>query len=285
MMKFLSKYLFLITVLTLTACHSSRHAGKDMALLPGKSQSAVVSDVRADKCVARITGNVQDQKTLTARMKMRINAAGKDVSVNGNLRMRRDDVIQLSLTVLGFEVGRLEFSPDTVLMIDRYNKQYVRASYADVVFLRQAGLDFHALQALFWCELFVPGEKEAVSAHRFSMSVSGEHTLLALRDAPKLDYVFTALTETAQLDGVTVKSKNMAVSGKFEWLYSDFVRVDGKPFPARMVCSVTGLGKDAGLDLSLSKIGNDTDWEAHTRVSGKYAERNADELLRKMLGK
>ena len=66
---------------------------------------------------------------------MDINLGQKDLSVNGTLRMKRNDVVQLSLTFLGMEVGRMEFTPSDVLIIDRFNKQYVRASYDEVSFL------------------------------------------------------------------------------------------------------------------------------------------------------
>ncbi len=87
---------------------------------------------------------------MTAKMKLNVDALGKSLSVNGSLRMKRDEVVQLSLSMLGFELGRLEFSPDDVLILDRYHKQYVRCGYDDISFLKSAGIDFYALQSLFW---------------------------------------------------------------------------------------------------------------------------------------
>lgn len=73
-----------------------------------------------------------------------------DLSCTGRLRMLRDDVVQLNLVFLGMNIGTLEFTPDTVLLVDRVNKQYVRARYQDIYAFEERNMDFRALQALFW---------------------------------------------------------------------------------------------------------------------------------------
>ena len=198
-------------------------------------------------------------------------------------RMKRDDVVQLSLTFLGFEVARMEFSPNDVLLIDRYNKRYVRAKYSDMKFLQQAGLDFNALQALFWGELFRPGHESVGNGSDFQLASSGSHTLLSLNNTPQLKYVFSTLTEQAVIDGMTAQNKNTTRNGKLEWKYADFTTLNNRPFPTTMKCAVTGLGKNFGFSLTLSRIDHATGWEGHTSVSSKYTPMKADDLLGKLI--
>jgi len=270
---------FLLTLLLLAACRSSQSTVKDTATTGTATTHAATATTETAAYVARVKANAQTAKTVTARIKMNIDAAGKDVSLGGTLRMKRDDVVQLSLTLLGFEVARMEFSPKDVLLIDRYNHRFVRATYADVSFLRQSSLDFSALQALFWGELFVPGKSGKPSATDFRLSTSGGYTLLAVEDAGRLDYDFLTQTAAAVISSVTVRSSNAARAGKFQWQYGDYTTLAGKPFPASLSCAVTGLGKDFSFSLALSHIGNDTDWTAHTELSSKYKEIKADDLL------
>ena len=276
------KYLFaMLVALSLTACHSSRDMGKSTGT--PISQPAVSTATKAETYVKRVSENAQTEQTLTARVKMSLNTGGKDLSVSGTLRMKRDDVVQLSLTFLGFEVARMEFSPADVLLIDRYNKRYVRAKYTDLKFLRQAGLDFKALQALFWGELFRPGHSDLGNGSDFTLTASGDHTLLSLEHSPQLKYTFSTQTSQALLDRVTVQSKEALRSGKFDWQYADFTTLSGRPFPASMRCSVSGLGKNIGFSLALSRLDHATGWEGHTSVSSKYTAMKADELLGKLL--
>ncbi len=273
---------FFLVLFLLASCRSSSQMSKTQTVMDKYGVEKVVAQ-DAGIFAKKVTANAQTLPTLTARIKMDINAAGQDVSVGGSLRMKRDDVVQLSLTFLGMEVARMEFSPEEVLLIDRFNKQYVRATYADVSFLRQAGLDFYALQALFWNELFVPGQKGAALGENFQAAEAGKQTILTLSAAPQLAYTFFCSTMLARIDGLEVKSKKSSKNGKFEWIYSDFETVSGKAFPTKMSCKVTGLGRDIGFNISLSKIGHSTDWNPHTQVSKKYTRRKADELLGKLL--
>ena len=72
--------------------------------------------------------------------------------------MRKDNVIRLQLLipVLRSEVGRIEFTPEGVLFVDRYHHQYVKTTYDEVDFLRDNGITFYSLQSLFWNQLLLP---------------------------------------------------------------------------------------------------------------------------------
>ena len=43
-------------------------------------------------------------------------------------------------------------TPDYFMLIDKMGKQYVKAAYRDVSFLRNADVDFYTIQAYFWDE-------------------------------------------------------------------------------------------------------------------------------------
>lgn len=91
-----------------------------------------------------------EREAVTARLNMDI--TDTELSCSGRLRMLRDDVVQLNLVFLGMNIGTLEFTPDTVLLVDRINRQYVRARYQDIDALRERDITFPVLQGLFWGE-------------------------------------------------------------------------------------------------------------------------------------
>jgi len=215
--------LLLASLCLLTACKSTKNLQKTAVPSEISTTAAYTKKVLAASTSAQF---------LTAKTNLDITTGGKTLSCGGSLKMKRDDVIQLSLTVLGFEVGRMECTPDGVLIVDRVNKQYVRATYSQVSFFAQAGLDFYTLQSLFWNELFVPGSRNAAAAAgRFKLSESGTHTLLSLTDAPKLEYDFLTRTADARIDRVSVFSKNRAEKGLFEWIYGEFAKAAVGHFP------------------------------------------------------
>ena len=99
----------------------------------------------------RVADNALYQKNLVSNLTFTLNDGRKDITVPGILRMRKDEVIRLQLLIpiLRSEVGRIEFAKDYVLFIDRIHKQYVKASYDEVGFLRDNGVNFYSLQSLF----------------------------------------------------------------------------------------------------------------------------------------
>lgn len=260
---------------SLTSCRSSKEVTENQG-----NASAGMAEAYKKQVVTK----VQTAAAITARMKIELNASGKSLSANGTLRMKRNEVVQMSISMLGFEVARMEFSPSGVLLIDRFNKQYVNAAYGDVSFLKQAGLDFYALQALMWNELFVPGQTEVLSSlQRFRLNRSGEHTLLTLDDTPKLNYRFQTLTSTARINQVDVSPKSAADKESFQWTYAEFNDFNGNAFPTQMQCAIKALGKEAGFSLKLSRLDNNADWESHTKVSSKYRQRSVNEILGRLL--
>lgn len=279
LLKAIPPAIVLAVLSTLSACRSSQSAtaGRD---------AAARAEMKAEAYRNKVTANAQRVNTLTARVKLNLNLDGRDLSAGGSLRMKRDDVVQLSVSFLGAEIARLEFSPRDVLLIDRFNKQYVRAAYDQIDFLRNAGLDFHAVQALFWNELFLPGNKPLThdGLARFGVSSAGDHTLLSLTDAPELEYLFLTVTKNAAIDRLTVRSKNPATRGELTWRYEDFTTLNGKPFPLKMSVALTGMGRDSGFALTLSKLGDSDGWETHTTPSSKYKERDANALFRELMG-
>jgi hypothetical protein len=121
-----------------------------------------------------------------------MNTGKKKISVPASLHMRKDDVIriQLFVPIIGTEVGRLEFTKDYVLIIDRLHKQYIKADYSKIDFLQNRGVGFYVLQALFWNQLFIPGTKkvgeEQLSQYDVDLKFAGTTLPVLLRQRKML---------------------------------------------------------------------------------------------------
>ncbi|MBR1667576.1 MAG: DUF4292 domain-containing protein [Bacteroidaceae bacterium] len=102
----------------------------------------------------------------TSKVRVTITQNGKDITTNGNLRMRYDDVIQITLfdPLLGIaEVGRMELSPDNVLIIDKVNRRYTSTTYDEFSALKSRNIDFKTIQDFFW--------KEAQNGDKFAYTI------------------------------------------------------------------------------------------------------------------
>ncbi len=268
-----------IAAFFLVGCHTAKEAGK------GKT----VSSAKAEKYKKNIMQGELPQ-TMTARMKLNVVGFGKEASVNGNLRMKRDEVVQLSLSMLGIELGKLEFTPDDVLIVDRFNKQYVRCRYDEVDFLKSAEINFYTLQSVFWNELFVPGKKsvDAEALNRFLVYAVDDMLMLLLKDTPRLSYGFLADKNSGKINRVEVTDVNDTKDVKLFCNYSDFSSLGSGTFPTVIEIVFLGTGRETALRMSLSRLTDSSDWETRTIPSSKYKERKINEVLgsvSKMLNK
>lgn len=117
-------------------------------------------DKEQTEMLRRIANQALTTKNIVASADFRLVGGGKNLSCDGKISMRRDEVIrlQLLLPIIRTEIARIDFTPEYVLLVDRYHKEYIKASYKEVSFLADNGISFYSLQSLFWNELFLPGE-------------------------------------------------------------------------------------------------------------------------------
>lgn len=264
-----------VALLLMAACSSTKNATKGGG--SGKASSAAA-------CVEQVAANFQTAEYITAKTSVELQSGSKSFTLGGNLRMKRNDVIQLSMTFLGMEVARIEFTPQDVLVVDRFNKQYVKATYSEAGFLKSASLDFYVLQSMFWNEIFVPGERDVKSVARdFTMASSGDHTLLTLASSPKLDYDFLIKTADSQLDRVTVTPKNSPAGGEsFVCRYGEFTDFGGKQFPTQISLRANGGKREVNMTINLSRLSNSSKWETRTKVPSGYKQCPVDEIMKKL---
>ena len=253
-----------------------------------ETQTPVVVNTENATFIDKVSANAQTTKFITSKVKFSVEVGSQDISLTGNLKMKRDDVIRLQLMAFGFvEAARLEFTKDYVLIMDRINKQYLKAPYQHIDFLRNSGLNFYTLQALFWNELFQPNRTTltAEDKAKFAMNTDSEDVLISYEDG-KIDYSWLA----EQGKG-TIKMANILYKDRFNgntqlnWDYQSFATLEsnGKLFPNKMAIALTTVKKEVKLGITLNYIGHETEWETRTEVSNKYREVTVDDILRRFM--
>lgn len=133
-MKTIHYYILCVAVLIgMASCSSSRKAMTDVSSVHSEWKSG-------ENVVARVNLKFKDSK-------------GKGTSVGGTLRMKRDDVVQLNATyILGIQIGTLEMTADSVLIVSRATRQYAVFDYSELSALLGRALTFNDVQDIFWGE-------------------------------------------------------------------------------------------------------------------------------------
>ena len=177
-----------------------------------------------------------------------------------------------------------------MLVIDRMHKEYIKEDYNKVDFLKNNGLNFYSLQALFWNQLFMPGTKSISDANLldFCVTDAGNSKNITLKKG-KLNIVWNADNANGRIS--TAKATYSSLTqGKssLNWTYSNFKAVAGKMFPAyqKFTFATTAIKNQSNISLTIDMDGVKTDskWEAKSEISKRYKKIEATDVFGKLFG-
>ncbi len=256
-----------------------RSSGKDGA----SSESAGSSRAKdkKKKMVSHINENRQTASGIRGRLNISLKAGSSPLSASGSIKMKRDEIIQLSVTALGLmEIGRLELTPEYLCILDRYHKRYLKERWQDIPSLRSANVDFHTFQAIFWNELFLPGSSALPTDEDFRWSTSGKRLKFEPKEKnPKMEVTFY----TDEDKDLIYQTSLVARQGKlrFDSNCSAWNKLDGKKFPASLRLAISG-SKAYSVDLSFTRLQTDEGMGdiATPIAEGKYTKVSLDNILK-----
>ena len=275
--------------LAMAGCGSKKAATEGTSSTVDKHNGG---NVQALAFVQKVAHQKVSTQNIVGKMSLNVQMGSKNITVPGSLHMRYGEVIRIQafIPLLGSEVGRIEFTPDYVLVIDRMHKEYIKEDYNKVDFLKNNGLNFYSLQALFWNQLFVPGTKSISEANLmdFGVTEAGNSKNITLKKG-NLNIVWNADNANGRIS--TAKATYSSLTqGKssLNCTYSNFKAVAGKMFPAyqKFTFATTAIKnqRDISLTLDMDGVKTDSKWEAKSEISNKYKKIEATDVFGKLFG-
>lgn len=281
-------FLLLVAVIMLASCGSH----KTLTEKPISTTSARTANLERD-FVAQVINNAVSTENIVGSASVTLKMGSKDITVPGSVHMRRDKVIRIQLFVplLGSEIGRLEFTPDYVLVMDRFNRQYVKGDYNQIDFLRDNGISFYSLQALFWNQLTAPNKQRIIpsDAELFAADLNGSTAFVPVTiDKGKMKYQWSASRKDNSVTSAVVTYNGSSHgTSMLSWLYSDFTQLGKKRFPLTQSFSfqtfIDGKTRQGELKIKMNGVKNDADWDTTTEISSKYKKVEPADVLSKLM--
>lgn len=191
-----------------------------------------------------LTGDV---KGITAKIDARVKAFHLDENAGGTIKMKRGEGIQLSLTKFGIEGVRVTCTPDSILVVNRLTKTYIRTSFkdADRALGGEGTVTFANFENYFW---------------------NDEHHSKDLSTLP--------IAGIIPLDIETTYGKSLR-AGEYRIPQRINIKMSGAD-------SVIEAGD---VRLKMSKVKKANDWHPSTEVSSKYKNLNITSLIKSLLKK
>jgi len=150
----ISIWFMVLSMIWFTACNKN-HPSKsksigDSAVVLNDS-SSIVSSLPPANAVAVAPVKIKEIAFdyLTAKSKFSFESKNQNFdNTNVNIRMKKDSLIWISVTGIGFEVARGLITPDSIVFMDKFHKEYFVLSYAQLSRQYNFDLNFPLIQSI-----------------------------------------------------------------------------------------------------------------------------------------
>lgn len=236
------------SVLLLVSCRSKMAVQGDTGIrLSGAAQFEAV------------IGNTPAFDSFSSRLRMTVPLKKGEYTINGTLRMQRDELIQISLLLplIRTEAARIEITPGHILVIDRMNRRYASVTTGELREVLHAEVDFAMLQSFFSNAMFLPGKYNLSRKDYSAFSAYPEGTdQIALRHRSRgFAYTFLTSLDTNRLVGSSIET--LSSSHGLRWNYANFVPVGSTTFPSEMTIWIGRNEKPSKTTMELTRLSVD----------------------------
>ena len=121
----------------------------------------VLAGCKSSKRLATSETKAPVSSYLASKLQLTIpNKKGGSMSVGGTMKMKTHERVQISLLmpILRTEVARIEITPDEVLLVDRMNRRFVRATKEELKGMLPKNAEFSRLEKILM-DASLPGGK------------------------------------------------------------------------------------------------------------------------------
>lgn len=269
-----------LCALVIASCVSKKKAVVDDTFSGDLSKA-----VTLEQMVQKINANRQTEESITSRLSLQLSTGSRKTTVGGSLKMKRNDVVQLSMVAFGIvEAGRLEFTRDYILMVDRVGHQYVKLTYRDIPSFRESGVDFYTFQSLFWSELFLLNDKGvAPAASSFEKSFVEGDVLMRNADSKRMTLTFLANALSGLIRQTSISTSGQENVPFLDWQYLEYDKLGKHEFPSKMNISVQVKSTKVEASMTLSNVKADDSWEKRTELSKRYTKVPLETVFRRIM--
>ena len=172
-----------------------------------------------------------DFKYFSAKSKVKYHDPDNNLKVTANIRIKKDSIIWLSLTpALGIEALRAMITQDSITIIDRVKKEYVRYDFEDLSKKFNFRFDFQMIQGVILGNL--PQQlqgQELVEKNELHFIVKQNSGVISIenyinRSSLKLEKVF--MQDNPTQNTLVLDYSNFQLLSQFDFPYTCLLSVD-----------------------------------------------------------
>jgi hypothetical protein len=229
-------YIFFF-ILALASCKSSKVTDANTNL-----------GMSAKKVIKNHYNNAFDKKTITARLKVKYIGKTNLPGVTASLRIKKDETIWISLSKLGFPVGKALITPTRVSYYEKINRTYFDGDFTLLSNFLGTELDFEKVQNLILGQAILNLKDE-----KFIVDVSQNKYQLK----PKKEYDLFSILFLINSDNFKINSQKIYQKNENKTLtisYNNYTEVDDEVFPKEIHIKATDTKYISTIDVNYRSV-------------------------------
>ena len=185
---------------------------------------------------------------LKAKSKISFQDNNKTVKATANIRIKKDSIIWISLSAIGIEGARAVIKQDSVIFIDRLNKEYRGYDFKDISERFNFDLNYELIQAM------ILGELTVLLSNEEKVTKTDSYYLVQQRNGGIAidNYINRTLMKIERVEMIEVETRNT-----LSFNYGDFQEIDEKSFPFSQIIYLNYNGSNekvsTKIDIQLNK--------------------------------
>ena len=256
----MKKLVFLILPLLLGAsCKTVRNTQQNSQ---GKSSVPSLKKENVRSLAAKLKNNEFNFKWISARVAVEMDADSVHESFSGNIRIRKDSVIWMSITKLGFKGLQVLLTDDSAMEINYREDNYFKGDYDDIDSRIHNDVDFDMMQSVligssmeFYSDTskmksYFDGTQYIISTirKRKLKKVLYKNRLFHSKDDAQFIFL-----DPQDFHITHLQIKDFVNNRSFDAFYSDFQKVDSVMFPFHILYQIKAE-KTIKIDLQYKKV-------------------------------
>ena len=252
------KYGLLVIMLSLIlACKPTKQLSVQKETTP---PIVVSKDILTDSVFENMSKSQFRFDWLTARFSADYEIDDNNTSFSGQIRIRKDSLMWISISKFSIEVARLLITQDSVQFINWVDNNYFQSDFNYINRFINNAVDFDMLQAFF-----VGNDFEYYENDKFKTNFDGTQYHLSTVNRHKLKkYIQTEndklkiLVQSILIDPLTFKINELTVkevkaNNKLKASYADYKKVDAQLFPCSLNVLISAE-KEIKININFSRI-------------------------------
>lgn len=237
-----------------------------------------VSKESAEEVVAKTTQRQPKfDNAHVSKMSLILELNSRTVKVASNFKLITGEGMHISIMpALGIEMFKVEITPDSIYIFDKFNKQYYATSFQQLEKIIGVQLDYHSLESLLSNRLFVLGHKEIPLSKLRIGQTDGKQTL-SYKSGDQIEV--TTINNLYGIESVKIGSQNSKY--KFIASYEDFALLDGLNFPQKIKINANNSQNYLRCDFSINRVAFNTNLSLQALDKSGYQKTDINKLLKK----